>query len=84
MITMTMMLTIQDNGDVSDNGWAAATISAIFLPGLLGGNLDYDGGGGGGDYDHGMILLFAEAIVYLYSYLHGDLEGSRGAQLRWT
>ena len=39
MITMTMMLTIQDNGDVSDNGWAAATISAIFLPGLLGGNL---------------------------------------------
>ena len=42
MITMTMMLTLQDNGDVSDNGWAAATISAIFLPGLLGGNLDYD------------------------------------------
>ena len=39
MITMTMMLTLQDNGDVSDNGWAAATISAIFLPGLLGGNL---------------------------------------------
>ena len=39
MITMKVMLPIQDNGDVSDNGWAAATISAIFLPGLLGGNL---------------------------------------------
>ena len=26
----------QDNGDGSDNGWAAATISAILLPGLLG------------------------------------------------
>jgi len=48
----------KDNGDGSDNGWAAATISAIFLPGLL------------------------EAAVYIYSYLHGDLEGSRGAQLR--
>ena len=27
---------IQDNGDGSDNGWAAATLTAIFLPGLLG------------------------------------------------
>jgi len=49
---------VHDNGDGSDNGWAAATISAILLPGLL------------------------EAAVYIYSYLHGDLEGSRGAQLR--
>ena len=27
---------IQDNGGGSDNGWAAATLTAIFLPGLLG------------------------------------------------
>ena len=31
-----IIMTNQDNGDGSDNGWAAATISAIFLPGLLG------------------------------------------------
>jgi len=48
----------KDNGDGSDNGWAAATLTAIFLPGLL------------------------EAAVYLYSYLHGDLEGSSGDQLK--
>ena len=28
-------------------------------------------------------MICAEAAVYIYSYLHGDLEGSRGAQLRW-
>ena len=35
-------MTNQDNGDGSDNGWAAATISAIFLPGLLGSTFDHD------------------------------------------
>ena len=36
------MIPNQDNGDGSDNGWAAATISAILLPGLLGFTFDHD------------------------------------------
>ena len=30
-----------------------------------------------------LLVSFAEAAVYLYSYLHGDLEGSRGDQLKY-
>ena len=30
-----------------------------------------------------LLVPFAEAAVYLYSYLHGDLEGSRGDQLKY-
>jgi len=41
-----------------DTSWAAATLTAIFLPGLL------------------------EGLVYTYSYLHGDLEGTSAQQLR--
>ena len=30
-----------------------------------------------------LLVPFAEAAVYLYSYLHGDLEGSSGDQLKY-
>ena len=92
------MIPNQDNGDGSDNGWAAATISAIFLPGLLGFTFDpndhddhyhYDDDHDYFDFHHFDYfhlsrndLICAEAAVYIYSYLHGDLKGSRGAQLR--
>ena len=60
-----------------DSGWAGATLTAIALPGFLGDTITAAELSNRFDW-----VILAELIVYVYSYLHGDLQGSRNEQLK--